>query len=92
MLSLWISALYFAQKVAVATHLTPNIMGILRTRLLLKKELEHAVEDDGFDIDLVEEGVEDLEFGEEEDSDRDLSWFDYFLHVLPFYSLIWLQD
>ena len=57
----------------MATHLTPNIMGILRTRLLLKKELEHAVEDDGFDIDLVEEGVEDLEFGEEEDSDRDLS-------------------
>lgn len=33
---------------------------------------EHAIEDDGSDIDLVEEGAEDLEFGEEEDSDEDL--------------------
>ena len=33
---------------------------------------EHAIEDDGSDIDLVEEGVEELEFGEEEDSDEDL--------------------
>ena len=33
---------------------------------------EHAIEDDGSDIDLVEEGVEELDFGEEEDSDEDL--------------------
>ena len=32
----------------------------------------HAVEDEGSDIDLAEEGVEDLEFGEEEESDEDL--------------------
>ena len=62
-----------SQKVAIATHLTPNTMGHIEDQLLLKKELQHAVEDDGFDIDLVEEGVEDLEFGEEEDSDEDLS-------------------
>ena len=32
----------------------------------------HAAEDEGSDIELAEEGAEDLEFGEEEDSDEDL--------------------
>ena len=32
----------------------------------------HATEDEDSDIDLAEEGAEDLEFGEEEDSDEDL--------------------
>ena len=32
----------------------------------------HATENEGSDIDLAEEGAEDLEFGKEEDSDEDL--------------------
>ena len=32
----------------------------------------HAIENEGSDIDLTEEVVEDLELGEEEDSDEDL--------------------